>query len=144
MRNCEFGFDRSAYEDELYDDATNMEFAIKYGTDSDVEYEEELEIDDGQGEKALEGEDPGARYRRINNINEDDYWLNMNYDEEDDSITESMKASISEARRKREQEDEKRDSISGPAFDENLINATEAVGPDGSSRFIAGKEVSDS
>ena len=144
LRNCEFGFDRSAYEDELYEDESNMEFVRKYGTDSNADYyEDEVELDDGMGEKSVEGEDPGARYRRINNISDDDYWLNMNYDEDDDSITESMKASISEARKRREEEDEKRDSVSGPAFDPDLINATEAVGPDGSSRFIAGKDVSD-
>ena len=121
-----------------------MEFVRKYGTDSNADYyEDEVELDDGMGEKSVEGEDPGARYRRINNISDDDYWLNMNYDEDDDSITESMKASISEARKRREEEDEKRDSVSGPAFDPDLINATEAVGPDGSSRFIAGKDVSD-
>ena len=67
-------------------------------------------------------------------------WLNMDYDEEDDSVTAEMRASISEARQKRALEDENRDKVSGPAFDENLKNATEALGPDGSSRFIAGKE----
>ena len=80
-----------------------------------------------------------VEYRRINNISDDD-WLNMDYDEEDDSVTAEMRASISEARQKRALEDENRDKVSGPAFDENLKNATEALGPDGSSRFIAGKE----
>ena len=138
LRNCEFGFDRAAYKEELEDDEIEAEYRRRYGTDSEADYEEEY--DDSLGEIPVEGEDPGARYRRLNNISDDDYWLGLNYDEEDDTITEAMKASISEARKRREEEAMRRDAISGPAFDPELINATEALGPDGSSRIIEGHE----
>lgn len=138
LRNFEFGFDKSAYEEEMYENEVEEEYRRRMGTESELT-EEELDAIYALGEIPLEGEDPGARYRRINNIT-DDNWLNMNYDEEDDSVTAEMRASISEARKKEAEEDEKRNKVSGPAFDENLKNATEALGPDGSSRFIAGSE----
>ena len=138
LRNFEYSFDKSAYEDELYENEVEEEYRRRMGTESELT-EEELDAIYALGEVPLEGEDPGARYRRINNISEDN-WLNMNYDEEDDSVTAEMRASISEARKKQAEEDEKRNKVSGPAFDENLKNATEALGPDGSSRFIAGSE----
>ena len=138
LRNFEYGFDKSAYEDELYEMEVEEEYNRRMGTQSELT-EEELDALYELGEIPLEGEDPGARYRRINNIS-DDYWLNMEYDEEDDSVTAEMRASISEARKKQAEEDERRNKVSGPAFDENLKNATEALGPDGSSRFIAGSE----
>lgn len=138
LRNFEFGFDKSAYEDELYDMEVEEEYRRRMGTESELT-EEELDALYEWGEIPLEGEDPGARYRRINNIS-DDYWLDMEYDEDDDSVTAEMRASISEARKKKAEDDEKRNKVSGPAFDENLKNATEALGPDGSSRFIPGSE----
>ena len=138
LRNFEYGFDKSAYEEEMYDIEVEEEYRRRMGTESELT-EEELDAIYALGEIPLEGEDPGARYRRNNNITDDD-WLNMNYDEEDDSVTAEMRASISEARKKQAEEDEKRNKVSGPAFDENLKNATEALGPDGSSRFIAGSE----
>ena len=138
LRNFEYGFDKSAYQEELYDDEIEEEYKRRMGTESELT-EEQLDAIYALGEIPLEGEDPGARYRRINNISDDD-WLNMNYDEEDDSVTAEMRASISEAKKRQAEEDEKRNRISGPAFDENLKNATEALGPDGSSRFIAGSE----
>ena len=64
------------------------------------------------------------------------YWANLQYDEEDDTITEAMKASISEAKKRLEEEAEKRNLITGPAFDPFLKAQTEAVGPDGSTRMI--------
>ncbi|MBR1454659.1 MAG: hypothetical protein IJ593_08485 [Lachnospiraceae bacterium] len=139
LRNCEFGFDREAYEDELYEDEIEEEYRRKYGTDSNAEEDEEEEFSD-LGEIPLEGEDPGARYRRLNNISDDDYLLSIEYDEEDDSISAELRASISEARKKRDEENEARDRVSGPAFDKNLVNETEALGPDGSSRFVAASE----
>lgn len=140
LRNCEFGFDKEAYEEELYDDATEAEYRLRYGTDSEAEYSEEDETEDPlleiMGEISQEGEDPGARYRRLNKVNDDYYWATFSYDEDDDSVTEAMKASISEAKRKLAEEEEKRNKVSGPAFDENLKKQTEPLGPDGSSRII--------
>lgn len=147
LRSCEFGFDKEAYEDELYEDEVEAEYRLRYGTDSDAEYYEEEETEDplleAMGEIALEGEDPGARYRRLNNIEDDYYWATFSYDEDDDSVTEAMKASISEAKRRLEEADERRNRVSGPAFDERLKKQTEVVGPDGSSRVIAASEVSE-
>ena len=143
LRNCEFGFDKEAYEDELYEDEVNEEYIRRYGTDSDAEYDDEEEEQIQDGEWSLEGEDPSARYRRLNNISDDDYWLSLDYDEDDDTITEAMKASISEARKRREEEIERQNKVSGPAFDPELINATEALGPNGASRFVPAEEVSD-
>lgn len=137
LRNCEFGFDREAYDDEQYEDEVEAEYRRRVGTESDAEYyEEEEEIREGVGEIALEGEDPGARYRRLNNIIDDYYWETFSYDEEDDSITEQMKASISEAKRRLSEEDEKRNKISGPAFDPVLKEQTAAIGPGGGSNII--------
>ena len=140
LRNCEFGFDKEAYEEELYDDDTEAEYRLRYGTDSEAEYYEEDETEDPlleiMGEIAQEGEDPGARYRRLNKVDDDYYWATFSYDEDDDSITEAMKASISEAKRKLAEDEEKRNKVSGPAFDENLKKQTEPLGPDGSSRVI--------
>ncbi len=143
LRNCEFGFDKEAYEDELYEDEVNEEYIRRYGTDSETEYSEDEEESVNDGEWSLEGEDPSARYRRLNNISDDDYLLSLDYDEDDDTISEALKASISEARRRRDEEIERRNKVSGPAFDPELINATEALGPDGSSRFVPVEEVSD-
>ena len=137
LRNCEFSFDKEAYEEELYEDEVEAEYRRRYGTDSEATYEEDEEDNGSLGEIPLEGEDPGARYRRINGgVQDDFYWANFNYDEGDDTITEAMKASISEAKRRLEEEAEKRNLISGPAFDPILKEQTEAVGPDGSSRMI--------
>ena len=61
-------------------------------------------------------------------------------DKSDDTITEAMKASISEARKKLDAQATEKDKISGPAFDPKLIDATEAIGPDGSTRFIEAHE----
>ena len=146
LRNCEFGFDKEAYEEELYDDDTEAEYRLRYGTDSEAEYYEEETEDprlEMMGEAALEGEDPGARYRRLNNIQDEYYWATFSYDEEDDSITDAMKASISEAKKKLEEEEERQNKISGPAFDERLKKQTERIGPDGSSRMIEASEVSE-
>ena len=142
LRNCEFGFDREAYEEEMYEDDVEREYIRRIGTASEVEYDEEAEDElYAQGEIALEGEDPGARYNRINNIvTDDEYWANYQYDEEDDGITAEMKASISEAKKRMEEKANKRDEISGPNFDPELQKQTEAVGPDGSSRFVTGKD----
>ena len=141
LRNCEFGFDREAYEEELYEDEVEAEYRRRYGTESEATYEEDSEEDDeaswALGEVPVEGEDPGARYRRLNGAVQDDfYWANLQYDEEDDTITEAMKASISEAKKRLEEEAEKRNLITGPAFDPFLKAQTEAVGPDGSTRMI--------
>ena len=142
LRNCEFGFDREAYEEELYDDDVEAEYRRRVGTASDAEYyEEEEETDSPQGEIALEGEDPGARYRRLNGIVQDDeYWAGLKFEEDDDTITADMRASISEARRKMDEKAAKDDTVSGPNFDPELQKMTEAVGPDGSSRMIEAYE----
>ena len=142
LRNCEFGFDKEAYEEELYDDDVEAEYRRRVGTDSDAEYynEEDEEARLALGEIPLEGEDPSARYRRINGELDDYYWANFTYDEADDSITDAMKASISEAKRRLAEDEEKRNKVSGPAFDPVLKEQTEAVGPDGSSRMIAALE----
>lgn len=143
LRNCEYGFDREAYEDELYSDDVEAEYRRRVGTESDADYLEEEEDDEnigGHGEIALEGEDPVSRYNRLNNIvTGDEYWANFEYDEQDDSITAEMKASISEAKKRMEEKAKARDEISGPNFDPELQKQTEAVGPDGSSRVIAAK-----
>ena len=141
LRSCEFGFDKEAYEEELYEDEINAEYIRKVGTVSETTYEDEDENPNvPMGEVSLEGEDPGARYRRLNNVNEDIYWATYEYDESDDTITEAMKASISEARKKLDAQATEKDKISGPAFDPKLIDATEAIGPDGSTRFIEAHE----
>lgn len=143
LRNCEFGFDKEAYEDELYEEEVEAEYRRRVGTESEAEYYDDEEDDEAyqsMGEIALEGEDPSARYRRLNNIQDDYYWATFSYDEADDTVTEAMKASISEAKRRLEEEAERRDKVSGPAFDENLKKQTEALGPDGSSRIIPGFE----
>lgn len=138
LRNCEFGFDKEAYEEEMYDDDVEAEYRRKVGTDSDAEYYDEEDNEEllALGEIPLEGEDPGARYRRLYGETEGTDLANFDYDEEDDSITGAMKASISEARRRLAEEEENRDKVSGPAFDPVLKEQTEAVGPDGSSRMI--------
>ena len=144
LRNCEFGFDREAYEEELYDDETEREYRLRVGTESDAEYYDgEYEDEDfaGLGEIALEGEDPVSRYNRLNNINMgDEYWANYEYEEGDDTITAEMIASISEAKKRMEERAKARDEISGPNFDPELLKQTEALGPDGSSRIIAGHD----
>lgn len=141
LRSCEFGFDKEAYEDEQYEDDVEAEYRRRVGTDSEAYYEEEeTEYDDSRGEIALEGEDPGARYRRLNNIIDDYYWETFSFDEEDDSVTDQMKASISEARRRLAEEDEKRNKISGPAFDPVLKEQTAAIGPGGGSNIIEAYE----
>lgn len=139
LRKCEFGFDREAYEEELYEDEVEAEYLSRVGTDSEIEEEYEEEEDDGiggKGEVPIEGESPDARWRRLNNISDNEYWANYGYDEEEGDLTDAMKASISEARKRMAEEDEKRNSVSGPAFDPVLKEAKEAVGPDGSSRVI--------
>ena len=144
LRNCEFGFDKEAYEEELYEDEVEAEYRRRYGTDSEATYVEGEEDENwALGEIPLEGEDPGARYRRLHGERDDFYWANFQYDEEDDTITEAMKASISEARKRLEEEAEKRNLISGPAFDPVLKEQTEALGPDGSSRLIEAFEGGD-
>ena len=144
LRNCEFGFDREAFEEELYDDEVDAEYRRRVGTESDAEYydgEYEDEEFGGLGEIALEGEDPVSRYNRINNINlGDEYWANFEYEEGDDSITAEMIASISEAKKRMEEKAKARDEISGPNFDPELLKQTEALGPDGSSRIIEGHD----
>ena len=144
LRNCEFGFDRDAYEEELYDDETEREYRLRVGTESDAEYyDEESEEEEigGLGEIALEGEDPVSRYNRLNNVNMgDEYWANFQYEEGDDTITADMLASISEAKRRVEEKAQANDEISGPNFDPELLKQTEALGPDGSSRIIAGHD----
>lgn len=143
LRNCEFGFDRDAYEEELYEEDVDREYRRRVGTESDAEYYDEEEEDAmyAHGEKAVEGEDPGERYRRINNIvMDDEYWASYQYEEGDDGITAEMIASISEARRRLDEKAEKNDAVSGPNFDPELLKQTEAVGPDGSSRMIAGHD----
>lgn len=140
LRSCEFGFNKDAYEEELYDDEVEAEYRRRIGTASEADYYEDEDM--SMGEVSLEGEDPSARYRRLNGITEtdDSFLANLEYDEDDDSITEAMRASISEARRRLSEEDERRNEISGPAFDPNLINATVPVGPDGSRMIIEGHE----
>ena len=138
LRSCEFGFNKEAYEEELYEDEVEAEYRRRIGTDSEVvDYDENDDGWESLGEIPVEGEDPGARYRRLNGITEENnYWETFSYDEEDDTITDAMKASISEARRKLEEEDERRNKVSGPAFDPFLKSQTEPVGPDGSSMII--------
>ena len=134
LRNCEFGFNRLAYEEELYEDETEMEYRRRVGTESEADYEDYDEEDEGNslGEISLEGEDPSARYRRLHNIAQDDeYWANFSYDEDDESITEAMRASISEAKRKMALKEEELNKISGPAFDQSLNSETIQVGPGG-------------
>ena len=138
LRKCEYGFDKAAYEEELYDDETEAEYLKKVGTDSeaDEEYEEEDDGIGASGEIPIEGESPDARWRRLHNISDDDYWASFGYDEDEMDLTDAMKASISEARKRAAEADEKRNSVSGPAFDPKLKDLKEAVGPDGSSRVI--------
>jgi hypothetical protein len=144
LRNCEYGFDREAYEEELYDDDVEAEYRRRVGTESDAEYDDGEYGEDeegfvGLGEVALEGEDPVSRYNRLNNIKMDDeYWANFEYEEGDDSITAEMIASISEARRRMDEKLNEKNKISGPEFDPELQKQTEALGPDGSSRIIEG------
>ena len=143
LRNCEFGFDKEAYEDEQYEDEVEQEYRRRVGTESDAEYYDEEAEDEmyEYGERSVEGEDPGARYIRINNIvMDDEYWASYQYEEGDDGVTAEMKASISEARRRLDAKAEKDDAVSGPNFDPELLKQTEAVGPDGSSRIIAGHD----
>ena len=69
----------------------------------------------------------------------DDYFINLDcvyYDEDEMDLTDAMKASISEARRRAAEADAKRNSVSGPAFDPAIKDLKEPVGPDGSSRVI--------
>lgn len=140
LRNCEFGFDKAAYEDELYEDDIEAEYRRRVGTQSDVDYEEEEDEDLlSHGDIPVEGEDPGARYRRLNNISDDEYWASLKFDDDDD-IPAAIRASVSEARKRLEAQAEERDKVTGPAFDENLINATMPVGPDGSRMIIEGNE----
>ena len=141
LRNCEYGFDREAYEEELYDDEVDAEYRRRVGTESEADYVEEAESDGSLGEIAVEGEDPGARYRRLNNIVQDDeYWANVRFEEDDDTITSEMRASISEAKKRIDAKASQDDTITGPNFDPELLKQTEALGPDGSSRIIAGRE----
>lgn len=141
LRSCEFGFDKEAYEEELYDDEVEAEYRRRVGTESEAEYsEEEEEALFALGEIPVEGEDPGTRYRRLHGELGDEYLASLNYDEEDDSISASLRASISEAKKRLAEEDEKRDKVSGPAFDPKLKDETLPLGPDGSSRMIAGHE----
>lgn len=137
LRGCEFGFDKEAYEEELYDDEVEAEYRRRVGTDSDADYyEDEDEARLVLGEIPLEGEDPGARYRRLNGETEANFLASFDYDEDDDSITPAMRASISEAKKRLAEEEERRNLISGPAFDPALKEQTAPIGPDGSSRFI--------
>ncbi|MBO6134179.1 MAG: hypothetical protein J6O09_00145 [Lachnospiraceae bacterium] len=136
LRKCEYGFDREAYEEELYEEeieaenrAYEEEFARIFGTNSEIENEESE-----REEMAVEGESPDARWRRINNISDDEYWLS--FDEDDENLTAAMRASISEARKRLAESDEKHRAVSGPAFDPALKDMKEAVGPDGSSRIV--------
>ena len=141
LRGCEFLFDKEAYEEELYDDEVNQIYLSKIGTQSDADYEDEsddLSSNGYMGEIALEGEDPVSRYRRIHGIQDDDYYANFEYDEDDDTITDSMRASISQAKRKKELEEQERNLISGPAFDPKLNSETVPLGPNGASRIISG------
>ncbi len=135
LRKCEFGFDREAYEEELYEDETDAIIASYLGTDSELDEDEE-EDNGGKGEIPVEGESPDQRWRRLNGISDIDYWADYTYDEDDPNITEAMKASISEARRIRAEEEEKRNRISGPAFDPAIKDLKAPVGPDGSSFVI--------
>lgn len=140
LRKCEYGFDREAYEEELYEDEIEAEYLAAAGLGTVSETEEEYEEDDdgvgGKGEVPIEGESPDARWRRLHNISDDDYWADYGYDEEEGDLTDAMRASISEARSRRAAEDERRNSVSGPAFDPYLKDLKENVGPDGSSRVI--------
>ena len=142
LRNCEYGFDREAYEEEKYEDDVDAEYRRRIGTESEADYYyDEEETENPQGEIALEGEDPGSRYRRLNGIKQDDeYWAAFNLEEDDDTITAEMRASISEAKRRMDKKAEKDDSVSGPNFDPELQKMTEALGPDGSSRMIEAHE----
>ena len=141
LRNCEFGFDKEAYEDELYEDEVEAEYRRRIGTESEAEYyDDEEEEYMPLGEIPLEGEDPGARYRRLNGVEDEYYWATYSYDEGDDTITESMKASISEAKKRMAEDDERRNKISGPAFDPFLLSQTDPVGPDGSKMIIEAYE----
>ena len=137
LRKCEFGFDREAYEDELYEDESEAIYRQAVGTESELDEDEEEYEDDGMGDTSVEGEGPDARWRRLHNISEEDYLADLEYDEEDyEALSDAMKASISEAKRKRAEADEARNRISGPAFDPDLKDRKPAVGPDGSSFVI--------
>lgn len=146
LRNCTFGFDKAIWEDEQYENEVEGAYREKYGTESEAEYVEEEEVDDGMGERSVEGEDPSARYKRLNSgstistLSELERLASMNFDEEDDSISAELRASISEARRILEEIQEKRNSVSGPAFDEELKKAKPVVGPGGFSNIIEGHE----
>lgn len=138
LRKCEFGFDKAAYEEELYDDETEAEYLRRVGTESEADenYEEEDDGIGSRGEVPIEGESPDARWRRLHGVSDDDYWASFGYDEDEMDLTDAMKASISEARRRAAEADEKRNSVSGPAFDPAIKDLKPSVGPDGSSRVI--------
>ena len=139
LRNCQFGFDKDLYEEELYEDEIEAEFRRRVGTVSDADYQEVDEDENyGLGDIPVEGEDPGQRYRRIHGISEEEGLLG--YDLEDEDLPEALRASISELRKRMADEDEARNAVSGPAFDPKLINETRALGPDGSRMIIPGKE----
>lgn len=122
LKDCVYSFDKEAYEEELYDDDTEAVHIAMYGTDSEVEYYDEDYDYYGEGDdsKSIEGEDPGQRYARLHGISTDEYLANYSYDEEDDSVSAELRASISEARKRVEAAEEARNKISGPAFDKRL------------------------
>lgn len=139
LRDCEFGYDKAAYEEELYEDEIEAEYNRRYnfGTASEADYVDE-EVDDSMGEVSVEGEDPGVRYRRINGITTDDDLLS--YDIDDPDLSDAIKASISELKKRMEAEDNERDKVAGPAFDEALKNLKPTADPLGNINVIEGKE----
>ena len=142
LRNCEYAFDKESYEEERYEDDVDAEYRRRVGTESEAEYyEEEEETENIHGEVAIEGEDPGARYRRLNGVEQDDeYWASLKFEDDDDTITAEMRASISEAKKRMDAKAAKDDTLTGPNFDPELQKMTEALGPDGSSRMIEAHE----
>lgn len=139
LRDCEFGFDKEMWEEEQYAKEIEEEHIRKYGTPSDADEEEEEEVDDGFGERSIEGEDPTARYNRLHGIL-DDYWF-LDYDENDPELSEELRASISELKRKYAAESEERNRASGPAFDKTLSNIKVKLGPASTSNMVIGKDV---
>ena len=136
LRKCEYGFDKEAYEDELYEDESEAIYRAAVGTESELDEDEDYDNDNDMGDITLDNDGPDVRWRKLHNISEEDYLADLEYDEEDfANLPEAMKASISEAKRKRAEAEESRNRISGPAYDPDLKDRKEAVGPDGS-RFV--------
>lgn len=130
LRDCVFSYDKEAYEEELYDDEIEEEYIRRYGTPSDAD-EEEIEYVEDERDNT-ENVDPATHGKSINELSEQDI-LNMEYAADDDTVTDAMRASLSELKRQIQEAQEKRDQVSGPAFDKTLQEETKPkYNPDGS------------